>query len=240
MKDFVSAFTEAWSYYKKDKYVLLFSFIPVIIGFILYSLLGNWLLTDVYQWGNEYIISHISSEGWLSFLSSILAVLLGFVLLVLINFSFVLVVSLFASPFNDLISARVERLAGGETPLDISRSLKESFSNIGRILVNEIKKITLIAIVSLIAFALSFFFPPLTFVVSALLLAVTFLDYSWSRHEMKLSECLKNMKGSFFNYFVGGAVFMTLISIPILNLFLLSYGVVFFTVLFAKKRQMSI
>jgi len=235
----MSAFSEAWSYYKKDKYVLLFSFIPVLIGFLLYSLLGNWLLTDVYQLGNDYISSHVSSEGWLSFFSSILIVILSFVLLVLINFSFVLVVSLFASPFNDLISSRVEKLAGGEAPQDITRSLKESFGNVGRIILNEIKKISVIAIVSLIAFILSFFFPPLTFVVSSLLLAVTFLDYSWARHEMKLGECLKNLKGSFLSYFIGGVLFMTLISIPILNLFLLSYGVVFFTVLFTKKRQLS-
>ncbi len=239
MKDFISSFGEAWSYYRKDKYVLLFSFIPVIIGFLLYSLLGNWLLTDVYQWGNEYISSHISSEGWLSFVSSILAVILGFVLLVLINFSFVLVVSLFASPFNDLISSRVERLAGGEAPLDISRSIKDSFKNITKIVINEIKKITIIAIISLVAFILSFFFPPLTFVVSSLLLAVTFLDYSWCRHEMTLRKCLGNMKDSFLLYLLGGAVFMTLISIPILNLFLLSYGVVYFTVLFTKRSNLG-
>jgi CysZ protein len=239
MKEFTSSFTEAWSYYKKDKYILLFSFIPVLIGLVLFSIIGDWLFVDIKKWGFEYINSHINSEGWLSFLSTLLTIILGFVLLLLINFTFLLIVSLIASPFNDLISARVEKLAGGESPIEISRSLKQSLSNAGKIVLNEIKKILMIAFISIIGFSMSFFFPPISFIVSALLLAITFLDYSWCRHEMSLRECLGNLKESFIMYFLGGSILMAFISIPILNLFLLSYGVVFFTILFTKKRKLS-
>lgn len=237
MKGFISSFRQAWSLFKKDKYVLLFSFIPVFIGILIYVTLGNLIYNDLYDFAKEYISVQVGNDGWFAqALSYIVVGLLSISFFFLVNWTFVLVVSLFASPFNDLISNRVEKLTSNEELPKISESISLMIKGICGTIVNEIKKILLIVSISIIGIVLGLFFPPLSIAITAILLAVSFLDYSWSRHNLNFKKCLQDIKSSFLGYFLSGLIFMVLISIPVVNLFALPFGVVYFTVLHTNRK----
>jgi CysZ protein len=237
MKNSVKAVGKSFSMFKEDKLIILLSLVPIIVGLGFYYYLGNLFYVDLLGYGNSYLESNVTNNNVGGVLSWILTGLLTIVLFFLVNWTFVLFVSIVASPFNDLISGRVERVIKGtiSDSLDSERFFKKFFKTI----LNEAKKISLIIVLSIIAFIIGMFFPPLAFVISALLLAISFLDYSWSRKELSFGECVSNLRGSFFSYLITGSAFMALISIPIVNLLVLPYAVVYYSVLYYSKEQIE-
>lgn len=225
--------------YGKDKWIILFSFVPILIGAGIYTAFGSYLYGDLLDLGKKYIQDTVSSGGWSQFFFWLLAGILTIAFYFLLSWTFVLVVSMFASPFNDLISNRVEKVLVGEVPDDIGVSLKRMMARLAFTIVNELKKISFIVFLNILAFALSFvgILAPISMVISALLMSVGFLDYSWSRKNLKFGECVNDIRTSFFSYGVAGGIFLLLITVPIVNLFALPFGVVFFTVLFVRKSQ---
>ncbi len=239
MNHLLSSFTEAISVFKRDRWVVLLSFIPIIIGIGFYLILGNWLYGDLFDWGKSLIESKVSSS-WLSFISGFIIFLLSVIFYFLINWTFVVAVSFLASPFNDLISQRVENLLEGKKPLPLSESFSVMMKNLGKVIINECKKISLLLFLSLIGFLVSFFLPPLGFIISALLFSVNFIDYSWSRNNLEFHECIKNIKKSFIPYMLAGGVFLLMISIPIVNLLILPFATVYYTVLYIKNKAIHL
>jgi len=77
---------------------------------------------------------------------------------------------------------------------------------------------------------------PIGIGISAFLFAISFLDYSWNRHEMAFGACVKQVGGQFFTYLGSGLVFLFLLSVPIVNLFMMPFAAVYFTVLFTRQR----
>lgn len=237
--NFIKAFSKALSVMKGDKWIMLLSTIPVLIGLALYYWLGAWMYGDVLAWGNDWVKQAISNDSWGNVITWFIGIIMTVVLYFVISWTFVLIISIIASPFNDVISARVERAILGKAEQSIGESFSTMFKRILRILWNESKKILFIVSLSLVGFLFSLipFLVPVSFVISAALLAVGFLDYSWSRHEMKLGECIADLKRSVVPYTLGGSVFLFLIAVPVLNLFLLPYAVVYFTVLFSNNQK---
>lgn len=233
----MSSLGEALGVFKKDKWVVIFSMVPVLIGATIYTWLGSWLYGDVLNMGKDYIEKTVSTGGWSQFFFWLLAGILTIGFYFLLSWTFVLVVSGLAAPFNDIISNRVERILLGQTPEDVSKSFDRLSSRLIFTLLNELKKISFIVILNILAFALSFIgiLAPVSVLISALLMAVGFLDYSWSRRDMSFRECLSDVRSSFFSYGLMGGIFLVLITVPVLNLFILPYGVVYFTVLYVKK-----
>lgn len=235
----VGAVGESLSVYRKDKWIVIFSMVPLLIGGLLYTWLGSWLYTDLLNMGRAQIEQYVSSGGWSQFFFWLLAGILTIGFYFLLSWTFVLVVSGLASPFNDIISNRVERALKGETPQEVRESFRRLMKRLGHTLINELKKISFILILNILAFALSFvaILAPVSVLISALLMAVGFLDYSWSRKEFTFGECLKDIRTSFFSYGLMGGAFLVLITIPVVNLFALPFGVVYFTVLHVKKSN---
>jgi len=122
----VSTFSQAFSIYRKDKFIIMLSMIPIVIGAILFYLLGAWMYGDLLASGKSFLSGYISSDGLLSFVSSLLIGIITVLIFVIINFAFVLIVSIISAPFNDLISTRVEKIVKNEVPL----SVKESFNQL--------------------------------------------------------------------------------------------------------------
>ncbi len=228
------SFFEALSYFRKDKWLIVLGMIPVLIGLAIYYYMGSWIYGDLLVFGQDYIRSKMASQSWLNFLTTILVVVLTVAFYFLVSWSFVIVVSLFASPFNDMMSSRVERLLLNEKSVHIGESLSSAFGKFFFTILNEGKKILFIIFVSLLGLVLSLFIPPLSILVSSALIAVSFIDYSWGRHNLKLGSCLRSYRKSFLTYTLAGALFLVFISIPIVNLFMLPFAVVYFTVLFVK------
>jgi uncharacterized protein involved in cysteine biosynthesis len=130
-------------------------------------------------------------------------------------------------------------LVQGKTPEDVTASFKAAFGRIIKTIINEVKKISFIIFLTIVAFLISLFplLVPVSVAIYAILLAFQFLDYSWCRHDLKLSKCLKDIKGSLIPYLLGGGFFLFLMSVPIVNILSLPLAVVFFTSLFTENRQ---
>ncbi|PIK14588.1 EI24 domain-containing protein [Halobacteriovorax sp. JY17] len=231
----IKAIHKSLSLLKEDKVILLLSMIPVLIGIIAYYYIGNLFYVDFLDWGKNLVAEKISSSEWLSYISWIFTAILTVILYFLVSWTFVLFVSIISSPFNDIISGRVEKRLLGEPSPDFDTD--KFFKRMLKVLANEAKKILFILLLSILAFILGLFFPPVSFAISALLLAVSFLDYSWSRKNLSFSDCVGSLRRSFLTYLFTGCVFMALISMPILNLFILPFAVIYYSVLFYTKEN---
>ena len=221
-----------------DRPLFLLSLIPLALGLLLYFSFGLFLYGDLFDWIWSFLDARISSPIWGSVGQQLLKIGLGILLYFFVSWGFILVVSLLACPFNDMISARVEDIVRGKENLP-STSFSSSFKKFPRILVNEIKKVILILFLSCLGLLISLvpLLTPLGLFLTAILLAIGFIDYSWSRHEYPLSKCLKDLAINFWPYTLGGLFFCLIVSVPFLGLFVPSLGTVYFTLVFAEGQK---
>jgi CysZ protein len=213
--------------------------VPVFFGILLFSLIGTWVYGDLLSELTVWVESNISIGEWGSILKWILVSILSVVFYFLLSWTFILIVSLFSSPFNELISSRVEKLARGQEQENISDSIKTMMARISFTIVNELKKVSLIGLLSVFAVLLNFsgFLAPVSLLISALLLASQFLDYSWARHDITFRGCLAEIKGDFLKYGVSGGIFLFAMSVPFINIFALPYAVIYFTLLRVRNQS---
>ena len=234
--DTLSTFKTAFHIMKKDKVILFFSLVPILIGIVGFYFLFDVMFVDLKSWTMAQIgFSSAPDSVWGRVVGGFLTVLITVLYYFAINFFFVLFVSIVSSPFNDLISARVEKNIISDSVT--ATSTDGIIQKIGGILLNEIKKICFIGCVSLVAVLLGLFpfFVPVSILLSSILLAVNFLDYSWSRQDLTFTQCLKNVKHSYFSYGISGFIFLSGFSIPFFNLLLLPYAVVYYTVIYTNS-----
>jgi len=238
MKLIKESFHETFQILRKDKIVLLLSIIPLVIGIFLYGLVGGWLFNLIMGSGKQWVMDKISEGAVGTIAYYFLVTLVTIVLLVAVNYSFVLVVSLIACPFNDLISSRVHKHITQELKDTLSSSLSKMLNKLVVTLLNESKKIILIVVLSICSFLLSFIPPliPLSFLLSAILLSITFIDYNWSRDNLNLAKCLNNYKSLFFNYTLSGIIFLFVLSIPVVNLFCYPLAVIYYSVIYTRNN----
>ncbi len=239
VKNIFSSFGVSLSIMMKDKIIILFSLVPILVGVLLYYFLGQLIFTDFLDWINGLVVAKISSDGLGKFIGYLITATLSVVMYFAVSWTFVMIVSLIASPFNDIISNRTEKNLLGEVPESIDKSLSRLFKRIGFTLVNELKKVSFILTMTIIALVLNFIpvLAPVSFILSALLLSVSFVDYTWSRKNKKFGECVSDMRNSFIGYTISGSIFIGLIAIPVVNLFTLPFAVVYFTVLQIKNEN---
>ena len=191
-------FFKSLNYLRSDKKIMLFSIIPVLIGFICYYFLGSFLFGELEVLAKEYVSNYVEVTGWGE---TILQWVIGFLIAVFVNFTFFIFVSVIASPFNDLISERIEVIYKLDPEgITISQMIKKIPST----LFNEAKKISLIILISMGNLVIGIFAPPLAFILTGLLFAVSFVDYSWSRRELSPKECISEIKQGFLAYMLGG------------------------------------
>lgn len=241
MSTVVSSFKQSFSIIKKDKIVALLGAIPITLGALIYYFVGSWFYNSMLASGKAFIDSNISEGTLGGILYYVLYFLIFLVLYFLINWTFVLLVSIIASPFNDLLSARVEKLhRGGELP-SVQDSFKQMLGRILKTIFTELKKISLILILTIMAALLSLtqLLAPIGLALSGLLLAVQFLDYSWSRHELTFGDCVNEVKSNFINYLIAGILSAFLMTIPLVNLLVLPFAVVYFTILRIEGKNIE-
>lgn len=236
----IRSFSEAIKIFFKDKVILAMGMIPIAIGTGLYILLGSWAYGLVSGKGREYVEGLIGSDSGASVLYWILFIFVSVVLFFIVNFTFVMIVSVLAAPFNDVISSRVEKKHLGLNDKDEpAPGFKEALNNLFSMIFNELKKVLLILFLTVFAIGLNLIplLAPVSFVITALLLAIQFVDYSWSRHNLPYRRCFKDIMRNLFHYSVGGAVFFFLMSIPGVNLFCIPLAVIYFTLIWSHRNQ---
>ena len=245
----------------KDARVFLLSFSPMAIGLLFYIYLGRWLYTDIFAQGREWIHDSIRAHGLANFLSGAMLVVCTIGLFFIIHWTFILVVSLIAAPFNNFLSARVAAIIKGDnldaakmipaetgnfSPGPQARWFKRQVQKLGagikyvfRTFWVESKKILLILLVSIIGWSFSFipFLVPLSFLITMALTAVNFLDYSGGRDNLTVKACFRNFKKGWMINIVSGGLFLCLLAIPLVNVFIIPLAVVYFSILYTLNYQ---
>ena len=213
-----------------DKKILLLALIPFLVGVALYYFLGSWMLGDFYELLKVSVAERLNMDpdGFLSYL--ILAGL-GVVIFFGINWGFVLIVSIIASPFNDLIVQRVKKKLNIPTEGD-----EGFFSRFFGVIANEMKKIGFILFLGLIAFVLGVIFPPVGMIITFWLLTISFVDYAWSLEGLSFRDCMKDFKKNFLSYTFYGGLFSLLMSIPVINIIVLPFGVTHYSYKYYSGR----
>lgn len=228
----------SWSNITKDKVNLVLTLIPIGIGLILYYFLGSWIYESAMGAGQDLIERYISKDTWGAVFYYIAATVLTVMLFFLVNWTFVLAVTFIASPFNDVLSARVENKMKGEANLELGPTFSRLFSKIFFTLFNEAKKIFFIVVLSVLSFMFGYIplLAPVGVFLAILLLAAEFLDYSWSRHDMKFKDCASDLKGHLAGYSFGAAFFFMLVSVPLVNLIVPALATSYFTTLWVRNH----
>ena len=238
----ITNFYKAIGVLLKDKTIFLLATVPVIIGVVLYYFLGSKLYQIIMIYGQDKIKDVIGDSTGAGLIYGVLFVFFMAILFFIVNWTFILVVSILAAPFNDAMSTLVEKRHTNLVPQEGGTfSIKGVFQNIFKTIWNEFKKVFIILALTCVAAILSFipFLAPIGFLVSALLLAIQFIDYSWARHQWTARRCMKDSMAHVFSYTFGGGFFMLLMAIPGINLFALSIAVIYFTLLWASKNPDS-
>lgn len=239
IKNAVTTFKPAFGNVFRDKVNFILTAIPIFIGILAYALLGTWVYGSVMTEGKALIDQYVSEGSLGSIVYYFVALILSVLLFFIVNWTFVLLVSVVSSPFNDVLSRRTEKIMKGEN----LETLVESFTLVGQNFVatifNEIKKVAFILILSIVAMVFGYIpiLTPLSVVITVLLLAVQFVDYSWSRHGLTFGSCLKDMKSNLIDYGLGGGFFFLLVSVPIINLIVPPVATSYFTILWVKNNE---
>jgi CysZ protein len=223
----------------KDKVNIILASIPVILGILMYYFLGSWIYGSVMDQGHMLIKEYVSEGTMGQFVYYIVAAILTIMLYFLVNWTFVIVVSAIASPFNDMLSNRIEKALKGQRPETLQQTIAGMMKNLAGTLINEAKKITFVMVLSVLALVLGFFpiLTPLSVFLSILLLSIQFLDYSWSRHDLRFSSCVNDIRKHVIGYALGGAFFFIIVSIPVVNLIVPPLATSYFTILWMKNNE---
>lgn len=241
MRNSLIVFKPSFQSLFRDKVNLTLAAIPVLIGMIIYILLGTWLYGSVIEQGTKWVNELTGSGTTAGIFAWLLGAILTILMYFIVSWTFVLIITVLASPFNDMLSRRIEKLTKGEE----LESFAASFAIIGttfiKTLGNEIKKIIFILVLSLLAFAFGYIpiLTPVSILISVLLLAIGFVDYSWSRHSIPFRSCVSDVKKNLINYSFGGGFFFILISVPIINLIVSPWATSYFTLLWLKNNEYS-
>ena len=217
----------------------LLASIPVFIGIILYVFAGQFYFSSLIGYGQKYIESHLSGGTLGQVIYYLVVGILTITLYFIVNWTFVLVLSILASPFNDFLSERIEKRYKGEKLPTMGESFKGVFSKMAQTVLNEIKKVLLILVLSVIAFFIGYIpiLTPISILITVILLSISYVDYSWSRHDISFRNCKMDIKKNLLSYAIGGGIFMMIVSIPIVNIIVPSLATSYFTILWIKNNE---
>ncbi|MDH4468728.1 MAG: EI24 domain-containing protein [Bacteriovoracaceae bacterium] len=217
----------------------MLTIIPIILGILVYLFIFAFLNDFIMSYTKPFLDKWLgpssaneSTLAWIIF--SLLAIFFYFIL----NWTFVLIISLISSPFNDWLSQRVAK--NFVTPKSkVELSISQKIMWLTGFLWMELKKILLIGFLTVVALLISYI--PLLAIISLVmgffLVAIQYLSFTWSREELSAGQAMRDLLKNFLSYFLSGAFFFLLVNIPLVNVIVPSLGTVFFTVLYYQNQN---
>jgi len=240
MNGIIKSFPMALKMIFTDPVNFVLSLIPTVVALAIYlfSIVGIYRNSDQFvSFFRGYIYTADQATVLAKILTAVLIVFLFFVM----SWTFVIVVGIIAAPFNSLLSARIEQKLVQRIIMDESQqhALQEVKSSMGQTFKNEFKKLFFLIVVGAVAFVLNMFplFYPVGVFLIATLLAVQFVDYSWSRHDMHFGSCLKDLTKNILPFSISGGFFLALVAVPVVNAFVPALATSYFTVLWLHRQK---
>ncbi|MDH3973878.1 MAG: sulfate transporter CysZ [Deltaproteobacteria bacterium] len=215
--------------------------IPAVINTLLYSLFLWYTSTRIHRWIESLIYR---GEEWywaiLFYLAMIVAALL---ILVLVVYTFTIAGSLILSPFNDLLSEKVDTLYSGGTAHEPFR-LKGIFKDMARSVKAELGRIAIYLSGLALLLALNLFPPIGTAIYGVAITLFTmyfigweYFDYSLERNKFPFRKKLKfNIRNGLTLITFGAGAALALM-VPVLNLAAIPVCVTGATLLFCDLKN---
>lgn len=223
----------------RDPINLLLALVPSVIALVVYSLAVVAIYYNM-EWLSSLLRSYISSTDSATLVARILTGLMIIFVFVLMSWTFVIVVGIISAPFNSMLSYRIERkLVERKVESDQKRTMRELMARLGETFLNEFKKLVFIFAFAVLAAILNLFplFYPVGLFIMSTLLAIQFVDYSWSRHDLSFGACVKDTLRNIFPYSVSGFLFLLLIAVPVINVLVPALATSYFTVLWINQQK---
>lgn len=240
MKSIGRSFSLAFKMILTDPVNFVLSVIPTLMALAVYFfvIIGAYRNSDrLAAMFRGYLESPEQATWAARILTAILIVFVFFIM----SWTFVLVVGIIAAPFNSLLSSRIEQKLVQKIIMDENQkhAIEQVKSTMAQTFKNELKKISLLVIVGAFAFVINlvpFLYPVGVFLI-ATLLAVQFVDYSWSRHDLPVTKCIKDVTVNIVPYSLSGAIFLALVAVPVVNAFVPALATSYFTVLWLDRQK---
>ncbi len=223
----------------RDPINLVLSIIPSLLSLSLYVFLIV-LISSNFSTFSHFVQSYIPHGEIAGWLGNIVGFLFIIFVILLMNWTYIILVGVISTPFNSVLSARIEsHLSGEKLETDRTKTLKEIFSQFFKMMRSEIFKLLFILSLTAISLALNLFpfFYPISLVLVSFLLAIQFLDYSWSRHDFHFMDCVRDLMKSFGVYGASGFFFLILMSIPFINSLVPAMATGHFTILWMNQQK---
>jgi CysZ protein len=223
-----------------DPVNIFLAVIPSLISLSFY-ILGIMAVLNNSDMFYSFFKNNLYSSDSANLLTNVLTAFLVIIIFFVMNWTFVIVLGIISCPFNSILSHRVEQkmVQGHGVGEETKHAMSETKISLLRTLKNELKKMIFLLLMTGLVFILNLvpFLYPLGFIIVSLLLAIQFLDYSWSRHQLSFLDCMRDVFENFFSYTLCGGIFLALISIPLVNAFVPSLATSFFTVLWLGRQK---
>lgn len=222
------------SFLLKNLILAKYLIIPVILSLSLYGVAFYTFTqysTDIINWFFPQ-----PQTGWFMLgVWYVTAVFLYIIVLAITVLTFLVVTNIICSPFYDLLVTQIIHLKNHPTTPPNTTSVVESFKEIGRLAIEELKKALFVALIPLALLLVPVIGTVLSAVAATLFITWEYADFTISRHTIYLKQRLAIVFENKF-YFLG---FGTLLMIPIVNLFLFPFAILGATLMTLERTQPS-
>lgn len=240
MSGVFKSFPVAFRMIFKDPVNFFLAIVPTLIALVLYCSLVVLAYKNL-NWVSSIFKDYVYTADYADFLAKILAAILIIFVFFVMSWTFIIIVGIIAAPFNSLLSSRIEKKLTSHIQLseDQAKAMEEMKLGMLQTFKNEFKKLFFVILLGGLAFILNLFpiFYPVGMFLFALLFTIQFVDYSWSRHDMKFGSCLGDTLKNIFPYSFSGFLFILMIAIPIVNAFVPALATSYFTVLWLHRQK---
>lgn len=216
-----------------------FVWIPLLVNIILFSVMiyfGVAWFSLFTHWLDQFLPS------WLLWLNWLLWILFAISLLIILTYTFTLIANLIATPFNGLLSEKVEVLLTGQR---ISEPINwlELIKDVPRALKRQLHFILYYLPRAILALVL-FFVPfiqiaagPIWFLFNAWMMSIQYFDYPTDNHRISFADMRRLLNAKRGLNFGFGIIVMVATMIPFLNFFVMPAAVIGATILYVERYQ---
>ncbi|MCZ2722682.1 sulfate transporter CysZ [Marinomonas sp. 15G1-11] len=205
--------------------------------FVLAPLLANFaLMAILYMFAFGFLTGMTDSmmswlPGWLSFLDWLFYALFGLVSALLMFYGFSVGVNILAAPFMGILAEKVEEKLTGNV-IQEQISLAFILSIVGHSILRELQKLAYFLPRVILLFIISFIpvvnviAPILWLLFSAWMLSIQYLDYSFDNNKRNFRDMRASLRRKPILCWSFGFIVMVLLTIPLVNLFVMPLAVV--------------
>ncbi|WXL24732.1 sulfate transporter CysZ [Ectopseudomonas mendocina] len=217
----------------------LFVILPVLINLIVFTGLIVLAVQQFSGWVDAFIPS---LPTWLSFLEYVLWPLFVVLVMVMVFFTFTLLATLIAAPFNGFLSEKVEVVVRGKDDFP-PFSWGELVAMVPRTMGREMRKLayflpraipllilTFIPVVNLIA-------APLWIIFGVWMMAIQYIDYPADNNKMSWQDMLAWLRANRWQSMSFGGMTYLALMIPGLNILMMPAAVAGATVFWVRERS---